>query len=190
MHALRWAALCVMSRRLTTRLIFMSMVGAALLGGYLFVWHTYGSVEQSVYGAIVEGATSGRIKMTAVAMSYPSDCEAGKHVDGISDALLAEFLDANSAHARPVRLHALEGRVPVVTWKINQEFFAAPGLLLGHIQGNTLLALSRVGLSEDGKSALVCVQSLSPRFSQGNLVEFEKTDTGWALRNMTQTWIT
>jgi hypothetical protein len=166
------------------------MVGAALLGGYLLVWHTHGSVEQSVYGAVVEGATSGRIKMTAVAISYPSDCEAGRHVDGISDALLARFLESNSAHTRPVRLHALEGRVPVVTWTINQDFFAAPGPLLGHVQGNTLLALSHVGIAEDGKSALVCVQSLSPKFSEGNLLEFEQTEAGWILRNMTQTWIT
>jgi hypothetical protein len=166
------------------------MAGAALLGVAMFGWHTYRSAEQSVYSALVEPATSGRVVMTTVAISSPSDCGAGKHVDGISDALLARFLEANSADARPVRLHALEGRVPVVTWKINQQFFEGPGLLLGHTQGNGLLALSRVGIAEDGKSALVCAQSLSPEYSEGNLFEFEKTEAGWILSNMTRMWLT
>ena len=179
-----------MTGRRAVHLTLLAIGGATLLAGPLFAWHTHRSVEQSVYGAVVEGATSGKIEMTAVAISYPSDCEAGNHVDGISDALLARFLEANSTGARPVRLHALEGRVPVVTWKINQDFFKDPGLLLGHTQGNALLALSRVGIAEDGKTALVCVQSLSPKFSEGNLFEFEETDTGWKLRNVTRTWIT
>lgn len=166
-------------------LLFPVVIGASLLA-----WRAIGSEEQAVYSAVVERAASGKIEMTAVAVSHPSDCEAGTEIDGIPPALLAAFQKANGPTARPVRLYALEGRVPVVAWETNQRFFAQPRLLLGKMDGRSLLALSRVGIADDGETALLCVESLGSSYSEGNLALFVKTDRGWVLSTMVPTWLT
>jgi len=161
-----------------------------VVGVPLLAWRASGYEEQAVYSAVVDDAIDGKIAMTAIAVSHPSDCAAGAEIDGIPHALLAAFHTANGPGVGPVRLNALEGRVPVIVWETNQRFFAEPRLLLGKVDGRSLLALSRVGFADDGKTALLCVESHGSRFSEGNLAVFVKTDRGWVLSNTVRTWVT
>ena len=164
--------------------VFIAAVG---VGG----WQAYCPAEQAVYRTIAEHVADHKIRPRAVAVSHPSTCQQTKgHIPELPDDLLAEFRKVNAEGARPLRLYAIEDTVPTISWDVNRQFFERPELLLGRVGEEGLLALSRVVISKDGDRALLCIQSLSHRFSRGSLYYYEKDRGGWALRNIIDMWIT
>jgi hypothetical protein len=173
--------------RIVVAVAFAIYVATIVIGG----WQAYSPAEQAVYRTIAEHVADLKIQPQIVAVSYPSTCrETGKRIPELPDELLAEFLRVNAEGARPLRLRAIEDTLPTIAWDVNQQFFQRPELLLGRVGEEGLLALSRVGISHDGKRALLCVQSLSQRFSRGSLFYYEKDQGGWALRHIIDAWIT
>jgi hypothetical protein len=164
--------------------VFIAAVG---VGG----WRAYSPTEQAVYRTIAEHVADHKIRPRAVAVSYPSTCQqTKKHIPELPDDLLAEFLKVNAEGARPLRLYAIEDTFTTISWDVNRQFFARADLLLGRVGEEGLLALSRVAISNDGDRALLCIQTLSHRFSRGSLYYYEKDRSGWALRNIINVWVT
>jgi hypothetical protein len=175
-----------MSRVVTAVALAVCVAAIAVAG-----WQAYSPTEQAVYRTIAQHVADQNIRVKAVALSYPSTCqETREHIPELPDDLIVEFLRVNAEGARPLRLRAIEDTVPTVAWDLNRQFFQNPESLLGRVGEGGLLALSRVGISKDGNRALLCVQSLSHRFSKGSLFYYEKEKSGWALRNIIDVWIT
>lgn len=157
----------------------------------IFGWRSYSPDEQAVYRAIVQPATDRRMPVRTVAMSHPSTCQAHSgHIDGISDDLVSEFLRVNKEGTKPLRLYSLEEVVPVLEWDLNRQFHARPELIVSRVGEPGLLTLSRVAFSEEGSEALMCVQTLSVRYSEGNLLHLKKETSGWVLLEIRRIWVT
>jgi hypothetical protein len=165
--------------RVVAAVAFVVCVIAIAVAG----WQAYSPTEQSVYRTIAQHVANQKTWVKVVAVSHPSTCqETREHIPELPDDLVAEFFRVNAEGARPLRLRAVEDTIPTVVWDLNRQFFLRPELLLERVGEEGLLALSRVGVSKDGDRALLCVQSLSHRFSKGSLFYYEKDKSGWALR--------
>jgi len=176
------------TRKATVNLLLFAVV-VGIVG--IFGWRSYSPNEQAVYRVIVQPAIDSRLPVRVVAMSYPSTCQASRgHIDGISDELVSEFLRVNKEGAKPLRLYSLEDVMPVLAWDLNRQFYSRPDLIVARAGEAGLLTLSRVAFSEDGSEALMCVQSLSDRYSEGNLLHFKKTKSGWVLFERRLIWLT
>ena len=96
-------------------------------------------------------------KERLVFMSYPSNCAAAGPPQRVPASLLARFVEANGNLASPLRLDASEVEARLMAWEDNLRFLEDPEL--APIAPNDVLLLaSRVGYSEDARSALACAE--------------------------------
>jgi hypothetical protein len=180
--------LCVMN---TTRAsICLALFLAVLVTVVTFGWRSYSPSEQAVYRALAQSVKT-RKTDAKVIMSHPSTCkETRRHIDGLPDALVAEFFRVNEEGTGPLRLYGLEGVLPVLEWDLNRQFYARPELIKSKLGDSGLVTLSRVAISNEGSEALLCLETLSNTFSQGSLLHFKKESSGWVLLNIQTIWVT
>lgn len=126
-----------------------------------------------------------------VVLSRPSVCMGTEaNFKKLSQETLSNFLKMNAEGRKPIRLSALEGKVPIVSWNDTQELYEKGNEYSFKPEKKDLYLLSRVGFNKQKNKAIACLEIRKKSFGEGLLLYFEKHNNEWTLIRNKNIWIT
>ena len=125
-----------------------------------------------------------------VTLSKPSICRSTEvHYKDLPTELVNNFIKANEAGSKPIRLTALEGNVPIVSWEDTKRMHEEETIFTFRPVNKRLLYLSRVGFNKQKTNAIVCIEISENSYGQGVLLFLEKNENKWKVSNSINIWI-
>ncbi len=175
-----------MSKTQSVALLAMFVIVVAGISALAWVWVAPPN-ELTVYRAMIEQLELTETPLTI--MSTPSTCSISTHgvtngaaTQEYDDALVSDFLGANSDGAVAIQIRSLTDLANVVDYDTARQHQFAN---LPNPVGSPIMRLSRVGFGENGNQALVCIEGLSRV-----LVLLDLVDGVWQIRSVSPQWTT
>jgi len=125
-----------------------------------------------------------------VAVSSPTTCNSNEAIfDEIDNRVIQSFFDSNKQGASPIRLSALEGKVPILSWDDTINIHEHKAINKFKPKAGSLLKLSRAGFNSEMNKALVCVDVVSTGYGQGLYYYLVKTENQWVIVKSGTIWV-
>lgn len=125
-----------------------------------------------------------------VALSKPGICSSSEaHYEGLPTETVNEFIKANKEGVSPIRLTALEGNVPIVSWEDTKKMHEEDNASAFRPENKKLVYLSRAGFNKQRTNAIVCIEISDQNYAQGILLYLEKKGNDWKISKNINIWI-
>ncbi len=124
-----------------------------------------------------------------IVFSNPSICKSGKnHIKGFPEDVFEKFKMLNTEGANPIKLSALEGKIPIVGWKDTKVLHKKGLEDWLNPKGYRLLSLSRVGFNDSKDQAIACIEvfdrsfkSYGRSYGYAMIFYFKKSNGEWGI---------
>ncbi len=170
--------------------ILLIVLGTTGLAWVAYSQHRLRSEEGLVYLGLFQPNPDKVEFRNVIAFSRPSVCDSSEpHYLGFPQDVVSEFLEANDKEAKPIRLVALEGEVPIVSWEDTKRLHGDGLAAFFRPQEHRLLSLSRVGFNGAMNEAIVCVEISEDSSGPAVLYYLKKRVDAWDIVEARKIWI-
>ena len=177
-----------MKRNLLYLLAFVSVT--VTVSTVAYNKHILRSEEGLVYTSIFDTKPKIIKFKNIITLSKPSVCNSSQvHYKSLPTETVNEFIKANKEGTSPIRLTALEGNVPIVSWEDTKNMHNKGITNTFKPMNKKLFYLSRVGFNKQRTSAIVCIEISEHNYGQGILLFLQKKENDWEVTKNINLWV-
>lgn len=180
-----------MNKNLIYFLVFIFVSASVAIVAYSK--YTLRNEEGLVYLSIFEPNEETIEFQNVISLSRPSICGSSEaHFKGLPSDSVNEFIKANREGATPIRLTALEGNVPIVSWEDTKSMHKSGTTFAFQPENKRLLYLSRVGFNKSNTQAVLCIEEYNTDYALnaiGRLFYLHKIKGRWKVIEHRNIWV-
>lgn len=183
-------------QRKNSSILFIIFLSVAVLAYFAYGQYKQRTEEGLVYLSLFQPNPYIKEFEKLIIFSKPSICKAGKaQFKDFPQDVFTEFNRLNAEDVAPIKLSALEGKVPIVSWEDTKALHKKGIEDSFSPEGYRLMSLSRVGFNDSRDKAIVCIevhdksyQGYGRYYGYAEVFYLKKTQGEWEIVDSDGTW--